>query len=251
MRGMSPQASTHDFWEVHAGMLGDTLNEPQLAFAAPLRTAATGRRLLDCGSGAGALSAYLHGTARRVVGIDFSEALVQRARARFPRLTFHHADVLTADLGERFDIICGIAFVHEISYADTPVLLAFLSRHLAEGGFCWFHENSFFNPVARFVRNHLVGRYGVPKYGSEHETPFDPARWELYRHAFRYATRSAEQFVAWQRVWQYLIRRGPAEPWIALDRVCSRLPDVLKRNTSYVQNIYLSHDLAKEAAFSR
>lgn len=247
---MAPPASTRDFWERHAGTLSDTLIEPQLTFAMPLRAAAAGKTVLDCGSGAGALAGYLQGNAGRVVGIDYSAAMTRRARKLFPDVTFHHADVLTAQLGERFDIICGSAFLHEISDADTPALLAFLNRHLAAGGFCWLLENSFFNPLARFVRHHLVGHYGVPKFGSAHETPFDPARWERYRRAFRYATRSAEAFVAWERVWLYLIRRGPYESWVMLDRLCSRLPDVVKRNTSYIQNIYLSHDVPKRAAFA-
>lgn len=222
-----------------------------MVFAAPLRRAAEGKTVLDCGSGGGGLSAYLHDTARRVVGIDFAAAMVRRARAQFPHISFHHADVLTADLGERFDIICGIAFLHEISHDDTPALLAFLRRHLADGGFCWFQENSFFNPAARLLRNHVVGRFRVPKYGSEHETPFDRTRWALYCREFPYAMRSAEAFVLWERVWTYFIRHGSDEPWLALDRLCSRLPDVLKRYTSYIQHIYLSRDVPKRTAFAR
>ncbi len=237
------------YWDRHAGRSSPELDPAQLIFAAPLRRAAAGRRVLDCGAGAGSLSACLAPVARRLLAVDASPAMAARARTFFPDIDYRQADVLTADLGEQFDIICGIAFLHEIPHPQTPSVIAFLDRHLAPGGFCWFQENSFFNPMARFLRTHVVGRYGVPQYGSAHETPFDPERWALYRAAFRHAERSAEAFVVWERVWTYFIRRGPDAPWRSLDALCSHLPDAVKLRTSYIQHIYLSRDVPKREAF--
>jgi SAM-dependent methyltransferase len=245
---MAGGPNTHGFWEERAHWSVPQLETSQFPFASALGAVAKGRAILDCGSGAGALSAYLHGRAREVMGIDFTAAMIARAKGFFPHLDFHHGDVLATDLGRQFDVICGIGFLHEITLDDTPALFAFLDRHLAPGGFCWFQENSFFNPVARFLRRRIVGHYGVPKYGSEDETPFDPERWTLYQQRYRYAVRSAETFVTWHRAWRYFVRRGPQEPWKALDRLSSRLPDPVKRNMSYIQHVYLSHDTPKKVA---
>jgi len=119
-------------------------------------------------------------------------------------------DILNLDLGEKFDIICGVAILHEIPLEDTPKLLDFFDRHLNPDGFAFFQENSFFTPAFRLVRRYLVGRYGIPKYGSEQETPFDSSRWHLYQQHFKYSERSAEVFVLFERIHAYLIRsRSP------------------------------------------
>lgn len=237
-----------EYWERRALRSSLELEPCEAVFAERLSRVATGKSVLDLGSGIGALSAALKPAARRVVGVDFSAPVVRRARALVPGVTFHHMDLLAADLGERFDIICGVAVLHEIPPERTPALIEVLERHLAPGGFCWFQENSYFNPMARLVRAHVVGRFGVPKYGSDHERPFDRERWAMYRRAFPHATRSAEAFVLWQRVWTYLIRRGPYTPWLALDTMGSHLPDVLRRHLSYIQHIYLSRDVPKRLA---
>jgi len=178
--------------------------------------------------------------------------MVDEARRNFPHLRFITADVLTAELGEQFDVICGTAVLHEIDYQDTPRLLDFFERHLAPDGFGWFHENSFFNPVFRFVRQRLIGRYGIPKYGSTEESPFDPERFRMYQKRFRFCERSAEVFVLFQRIHLYLIRTGSDKPYQRLDQWITRLgvPDILKRNVSYIQHIYFSRSVPKSRVLS-
>ena len=66
-----------------------------------------GRHVLDLGCGTGDLLASLKPS--RGVGIDFSQAMVERARALNPRLTFLHGDVEAlddiSDLNGTFDVI--------------------------------------------------------------------------------------------------------------------------------------------------
>jgi hypothetical protein len=147
------------------------------------------------------------------------------------------------DLGQRFEVVCGLAMLHEINASDYPKLIGTLKRHMAAESFGWFQENSFFNPIFRLFRKHLVGHYGIPKFGSENETPFDAERLELLRQNFRYVKRSGEAFVLFQRVHDYVIRSKRFGP--AFDRADERVsswpvPDALKRNFSYFQHIYFS-----------
>jgi ubiquinone/menaquinone biosynthesis C-methylase UbiE len=236
-----------EYWDAHQSYSSDTLAWPHALFLRMLKPSLPGKRVLELGCGTGALSAELASTAASVTAIDFSEAMLEAARVRFAHqrnLKFVSADILELELGERFDIVCGLAMLHEIDAGDYPKLIGSLKRHMAgSSSFGWFQENSFFNPVFRLFRRHLVGRYGIPKFGSEHETPFDAERLGLLRQNFRYCQRSGEAFVLLQRVHDYVIRSrrfGPA--FDGFDERVSGwpLPDGLKRNLSYFQHIYFS-----------
>jgi len=247
------------YWDTHPaiGQLRH-LNEIELRFAGMLAAHARGKRVLDLGCGGGKLSSYLAAQGASVVGVDFSARLIAAATANFQqheRLRFVEADILHLDLGEQFDIVCGIAILHEIAYPDTMQLLSVLDSHLKPSGFGWFMENSFFNPAFRFARNHLVGRYGIPKVGSAHEIPFDRQRFALYKQHFRFCQRSAESFLLFTLIHSYLIRSGSKklQNWCRrMDKLMLKLhlPDALLRNLSYWQHIYFSHTMPKERALS-
>jgi len=51
-----------------------------------------GARVLDLGVGAGRTTPHLAARAARYVGLDYAEAMVERARARFPDREFTHGD---------------------------------------------------------------------------------------------------------------------------------------------------------------
>jgi SAM-dependent methyltransferase len=247
------------FWEAHPaiGRLRH-LNETELRFARILAPHVHDKRVLDLGCGGGKLSAYLAAQGASVVGVDFSAPLIAAANANFQqdeRLHFLEADILHLDLGEQFDIICGIAVLHEIAYPDTVQLINMIDIHLKPSGFGWFMENSFFNPAFRFARKYLVGKYGIPKVGSAHEIPFDRQRFALYKEHFRFCGRSAESFLLFTLIHSYLIRSGNQQVrnWCRwMDSLVLRLhlPDALLRNLSYWQHIYFSHTRPKKEALS-
>ncbi|MEJ2374260.1 MAG: glycosyltransferase [Pseudolabrys sp.] len=102
-----------------------------------------GLRVLDLGCGTGALLNQLkpaHG-----VGVDFSEAMVERARAKHPHLTFIHGDVEAlndfASLLDPFDVIlmsdtigtlddCEETFrsLHRFCTPDTRIIIVYHNR---------------------------------------------------------------------------------------------------------------------------
>jgi hypothetical protein len=99
-----------------------------------------------------------------------------------------------------------------------------------------------------------VGKHGIPKYGSENETPFDRQRFLLYKQHFLHCERSAEVFMLFNRLYIYLLKREWREnnPFDTLDRCISRsnLPDKIRRNISYVQHIFFSNAHPKEVALN-
>jgi SAM-dependent methyltransferase len=87
-----------------------------------------GMRVLELGCGQGDLLNALepsHG-----VGVDFSPAMIARARARHPRLDFAEADVHAFDLGENFDYIICSDLVNELW--DVQQVLEQARRHSHE-----------------------------------------------------------------------------------------------------------------------
>jgi demethylmenaquinone methyltransferase / 2-methoxy-6-polyprenyl-1,4-benzoquinol methylase len=101
------------------------------------RVAIAGRngvRVLDCACGTGSLTAALvRAGALRVVGVDFSERMLEVARRRHPALEFLAADVLHLPFGdETFDAVT-IGFGLR-NLADPVAGLREMTRVLRPGG---------------------------------------------------------------------------------------------------------------------
>ncbi|RXH02307.1 class I SAM-dependent methyltransferase [Bradyrhizobium vignae] len=132
-------------WVVHEARLDARLavfGQAAIEAAAP----AAGERVLDVGCGAGASSLALAarvGAGGQVLGVDISEPLISRARARAPKDTpvlFRVADASSAELPEgAFDILFsrfGVMF-----FDDPTKAFAHMRRALKLGGrvafVCW------------------------------------------------------------------------------------------------------------------
>ncbi len=91
--------------------------------------------VLDVGCGDGFLAARLARLGRRVVAIDIDEAVLRRARTRFPdaAVSWRQGDVLTADLPvASFDAVVSNATLHH--FPDTASALHRLRRLVRPGG---------------------------------------------------------------------------------------------------------------------
>ena len=70
------------------------------------------------------------------------------------------------------DLVFGAQVLHHVDCARVG---AEIGRVLKPGGRAVFIENSDRNPVLRWARRHLMGRFGIRRYGSAAEAPLDDA----------------------------------------------------------------------------
>lgn len=89
--------------------------------------------VLDAACGTGRYAAYLAGRGHRVVGVDGSPEMLDRARARLPGAAFLRADLHRLPLADRaVDIaVCLLALVH---VPDLGPVMAQFARVLRPGG---------------------------------------------------------------------------------------------------------------------
>lgn len=95
----------------------------------------TGARVLDLGCGTGdPIARWFMAEGHVVTGVDFSEPMLDIARARWPDGDWRHADMRTLDLGETFDgIIAWNSFFH-LTAAAQRACIARMSAHLQDDG---------------------------------------------------------------------------------------------------------------------
>lgn len=94
-----------------------------------------GGRVLDLGCGAGdPIARWFMAEGFTVTGVDFSEAMLDIARRRWPEGDWRFADMRSFDLEQHFDgIIAWNSFFH-LTAEDQKDCIARMARHLRPGG---------------------------------------------------------------------------------------------------------------------
>jgi SAM-dependent methyltransferase len=112
-----------------------------------------GMTILDLGVGGGRTTSWLASIASRYVGIDYSEAMVQQCRSRFPHLEFLLADASDLSVFPSASFDAAVMAFNGIDYiAPDEARARFLKeclRVLRPGGVFIFSSH---NPRAIFVR---------------------------------------------------------------------------------------------------
>lgn len=94
-----------------------------------------GGPVLDLGCGTGdPIAAYISGMGYRVTGLDRSEAMLTRARTRYPEGDWRSGDMRRFDLPDRFDGILGWNSFFHLTGAEQRATLPRIARHLTPGG---------------------------------------------------------------------------------------------------------------------
>ncbi|MFI5366168.1 MAG: class I SAM-dependent methyltransferase [Candidatus Binatia bacterium] len=90
-------------------------------------------RALDAACGTGRLTTYLAARGHRVIGVDTSDAMLQRARAKLPQVDFRVGDLaaLPVETGSMDLAVCALALTH---CADLQPPIRELARVLRPGG---------------------------------------------------------------------------------------------------------------------
>lgn len=135
-----------------------------------------GKRILDIGCGTGFHSCVLGKLGADVLGIDISGGSMKIAqeRARLNSLE-NNVNFIQDDIFDffqkrgsnykHFDIVFGAFILHHITRSDLEDLGKLIYEALSPKGMGLFIENSQNNPLIMFIRNYLVGHFGIPKLG--------------------------------------------------------------------------------------
>jgi SAM-dependent methyltransferase len=147
-----------------------------------------GKRVLDLGCGDGELSLQLVDRGADVTGLDISPGMVEVARRRLERfrpdaaVRFTAAPIESSDLEPgSFDVVAGKWILHHLDLRDGTDAIDAL---LKPGGVGVFFENHAGNPLLRFARRHLAGRFGVPRLGTVDEHLLEHSDYEHWRMRF-------------------------------------------------------------------
>jgi SAM-dependent methyltransferase len=143
-----------------------------------LRSAVTGKRVLELGCGDGENAARLLSFgAEYVYGIDVSDAFLARAQQRSVpgRLEFANRDA-SQPLGAKFDAIVGRSILHHVDY--RPMLRRLYDETLSANGTMVFMEPLGSNPLIRLYS--LL----APRAHTADERSFNRDDLEWFRHTF-------------------------------------------------------------------
>jgi SAM-dependent methyltransferase len=237
-----------DFWDHAIPTLRHALHEyqsgpdPNTAAMLDALEPLDGRTVLDFACGAGVTSAWLAARGARVTGIDLSPKSIDRAHELCEAIGFD-AKFIVGDLGDiawkgqQFDGVVGRYALHHVDTATVGRVLSGLTR---PGGTAAFVETMGVNPILRFARNHLVGRLGIPRWGTPDEHPLINADLETLRAAFgRLSVEVREMYFL-----RLLDRQVLAYRFEMVSRGLGRLDDLLLRvgrgNWSYHQVLVLT-----------
>jgi demethylmenaquinone methyltransferase/2-methoxy-6-polyprenyl-1,4-benzoquinol methylase len=101
--------------------------------AADLAAVGPGDRALDVATGTGDLAVELHGRGVEVVGMDFSEAMLELARAKAPEVRFEPGNALELGYGDAEFDAATVGFGAR-NFADLGTGLAEMARVVRPGG---------------------------------------------------------------------------------------------------------------------
>ncbi len=178
--------------------------------AAQLTRARPGDRALDVCTGTGRLAALLLervGPGGSVTGVDFADAMLDRARARLPAIEFLAADARRLPLPDAAVDVATMAF--GLRNLDDPVgALTELHRVVRPGGRVVILE---FSPIPTGWVRSLVGGY------NRRVLPFLARRLAADPGAYRYLAESIERFPSAATVAGWL--RAAGFPQVTLVRM--------------------------------
>jgi SAM-dependent methyltransferase len=184
-------ARERDFWDGHVASLTECLAEysrgPDVMTAALLDAVEplTGARVLDFACGTGVTSAWLAERGATVTGLDLSCESTARAaelgRATGADVTFVHGPLESYESLGVFDRIVGRFALHHV---DCAVVAPLLAAHLDSAGSGAFLETMDSNALLRTARRHLVGRLGIPRFGTLDEHPLTSSDLAALEEAF-------------------------------------------------------------------
>ncbi len=197
-----------------------------------------GKRVLDCGSGMGAIAAWCAQQGAEVVGFDIAQGMARlaveyarrhRCRVEMIASTFEELPLADASI----DVAVGQYILH---HTDVDRSVDELKRVVKPGGMALFVENMALNPLIRRYVTSSLFEEGVLREGSPEECPILPEKVEHMRRVCRSVQLHWPSFV----FFEILFDRLPLVPrrWgQALDDL---LYPLLKGHPKLLKNSYFA-----------
>ena len=131
------------------------------------------KKVLDCGCGTGQLSVFMAKKGANVFAIDVSakaiEITKERARRNGVKVDARVMPLECLKFPDNFfDLVVGQFVLHHVL---IDMAAKEIYRVLKKGGKAIFEENTSFNKLLMFCRQHIVGRFGIKKLRDEIEHP--------------------------------------------------------------------------------
>lgn len=128
-----------DWFDDNRGRSG--MEAPYLARIAQAKP--DGGHVLDIGCGAGEpMAQYFIDKGWRVTGVDFSNGLLDKSRARFPGHEWIHADMRKLALDRTFDAALAWDSFFHLTADDQRAMFAVFAAHLKPGGLLLFNTGT-------------------------------------------------------------------------------------------------------------
>jgi 2-polyprenyl-3-methyl-5-hydroxy-6-metoxy-1,4-benzoquinol methylase len=215
--------SVVDYWnQKYGGQVHAEDLEPVLRAARAHFGDVRGKRVLDLGCGLGVASIHFAGLGAEVVSVDMSAVAVQRLRDTCADngIVGVRAEVASAmEIGKLgpFDRVFGSMILHHIEPFDEFARV--LGEAMAPEGRAFFYENNGRSRLLLWFRDHVVGRFGVPKHGDNQEFPLQPEEIDMLRPSFEISVEFPE-LRFFRLISAYLLRGHLGRLTGALDAWC-------------------------------
>ena len=146
------------------------------------------KRVLDVGCGVGLWASRLAMQGALVTAVDISPMSCAAARRAAEingvanRVDVHVASAYDLPFPDKtFDAVHGENIIHHLDPEEFGVETA---RVLKTGGIAVFSENSSRNKLLMLARDHLCGRFGIPKWSTDDEYPLSPDECRKFAEPF-------------------------------------------------------------------
>ena len=216
------------------------LNDPVLQRALRHFGSVENKTLIDLGCGRGATSLYFARCGAQVISIDLSEKAIENLSEYCEKNSIgsvHPTRLSALEIGtvQKADCVFGSMILHHIEpFAEFSRILR---GAIKPGGKGFFWENNAQSRTMMWLRENLVGRLWVPKYGDPDESPLTPSEVDELRKYFDVTIEYPELFY-FRMISTYLFRGRLMRPFQLLDSLFFRFPKF--RRFGYRQYLFLS-----------
>lgn len=225
------------FWQEHGQSFDEALAEyakgpdPNSRLMLDSLEPLEGMTVLDVACGSGVTTAWLADRGALPVGVDVTDQSIATAAALCEHVgaaaQFELADLnCSIEKLPTFDRIAGRYALHHL---NIPVAVPALAGRLNDRGKGAFVETVDSNWLLRVARKHLVGRMGIPSFGSIDEHPLTSDELQVIRDSFGDLQIGLAEMVVFRIFDRQVLRfKSPLG-----SRLCSQLDGLLYATSRY------------------